>query len=432
MPQRKMRTAESVVRLFSIGLLLALSLSSCCRKTPVKASLPIPADGMTDATAAIQQRLDAAGQKGGEVLLPPGRYLLRGNLTVPRGVALRGSWIAPHNGNGWDKGTTFLVTGGRNDENATPTLTLATDSALNGITFLWPGQKWNDIRPYPWAIASAGEHASVENVTFVNAYQGIRLGAPDSSLHYVRNVFGCVLRRGIFVDCCYDIGRIENVHFNPHYWIRSHYPPGFKFGPDVVKAIQDYPATHLEAFTFGRTDWEYGFDTFVWGAKDGYHFIQTTQGTCDGQFIGMGADYCQSCVQVDALQAVGLQITAGQFTAFAGSPGTAIVTAPMAGGSVLVVNSTFYATTRHSVWMQGQTEVTLSACHLLDAPPGGAVLAERGKLIVQGCSFDQPGTAVVLKQDVTAAVVTGNLQPGGFQVQNEMGKRARIALNQTP
>ena len=31
----------------------------------------------------------------------------------------------------------------------------------------------------------------------------------------MRNVTGQPLRRGILVDAIYDIGRIENVHFNP-------------------------------------------------------------------------------------------------------------------------------------------------------------------------------------------------------------------------
>jgi hypothetical protein len=51
---------------------------------------------------------------------------------------------------------------------------------------------------------------------------------------------------------------------------------------------------------------------------------------------------------------------------------------------------------------------------------------------VQGCTFEKPEPAVILKKDVSAAILTGNLQSGGFQVQNEIGKRAQIGLNQTP
>ena len=49
-----------------------------------------------------------------------------------------------------------------------------------------------------------------------------------------------------------------------------------------------YTTAHLEAFTFGRTDWEYVLNTFVFGAKVGYRFIQTPAGACNGQFSGIG------------------------------------------------------------------------------------------------------------------------------------------------
>src|SRR5207249_405638 len=125
-------------------------------------------------------------------------------------------------------------------------------------TLLWPEQKWPRIVPYPWAIYGRGMHNTVENVTLVNAYNGIKFGGADGSeLHLVRNVFGCVLRRGVFVDSTTDIGRLENVHFNPHYWNRSGHSsrPSSETNPDM--AVARYMADNLEAFIFGRADWEY-------------------------------------------------------------------------------------------------------------------------------------------------------------------------------
>jgi len=180
-------------------------------------------DGIADDTAAIQAALDATGKTGGEVFLPSGVYRVAGSLRVPTGVTLRGSWDAPHHG-AWDKGTTLAVTGGRGQEDGTAAVELAESSSIQGVTMVWPEQKWDAITAYPWAIHGQGMHNDVENVTFINAYQGIKIGVPWSELHLIRNVFGCVLRRGIFIDTTSDIGRIENVHFNEHYWARSHYP----------------------------------------------------------------------------------------------------------------------------------------------------------------------------------------------------------------
>ena len=205
--------------ILSLLLLLTLAVSSHAAGRPPN----VAGDGIADDTAAIQAALDAQGKTGGAVSLPPGVYRIAGSLRVPTGVTLRGSWDAPHHA-AWDKGTTLAVTGGRGHEDGPAAVELSESSSLQGVTMVWPEQKWDGITAYPWAIHGQGMHNDVENVTFVNAYQGIKIGVPWSELHLIRNVFGCVLRRGIFIDTTSDIGRIENVHFNEHYWARSHYP----------------------------------------------------------------------------------------------------------------------------------------------------------------------------------------------------------------
>lgn len=418
-----------------------LFLALLCLLTPrlSKADEMLPNSGNVDATAAIQRLLDERGQTGGEVVLPAGQYLIAGSLRVPEGVCLRGSWDAPHHGEAWKKGTTLLITNGRGNENGPAAISLEKNSCLKGVTMLWPEQTWKDIQPYPWAVEGQGKHMTVENVTLVNAYQGISTGTNDGSLHLIRNIYGCVLRRGILVDATTDIGRIENIHFNTHYWLGSGHPSSnagagsdaggkSENGEKVVGFVRD----NLEAFIFARSDWEYVVDTFVWDAKYAYHFVKSAHGECNGQFLGIGADYARSCVQIDDIQSVGLQITNGEFTAFAGDPNSDIVTAPGALGAAQFVNCNFWGTKNHIAWMQGDTTVTLASCHILGAFDGGAVLAERGKLIVQGCIFDKPGPTVILKKDVKAAIVMGNLQPGGIQVQSEIGARAQIGLNEKP
>lgn len=386
----------------------------------------IKGDGKTDDTGALQNALDAVGKTGGTLQLPPAQYLIAGSLKIPTGVTLQGSWEAPHHG-AYDKGSTLLITGGRGNEEAPAAIELQESSAIKGFTMLWPEQVWPDIVPYPWAIHGVNMHNTVENVTFVNAYNGIKMGQPWSELHLIRNVFGCVLRRGVFIDTTSDIGRIENVHFNPHYWGRSRHSSIKNTGDmDVAR----YMADNLEAFVFGRTDWEYVANTFVFAAKVGYRFIQTPNGACNGQFMGIGADYCRTCVQIDALQNIGIQVTNGEFTSHAGDPKTAIVTAPEASGAAQFVNCNFWANPGKVALLQGSTTVTFGDCHFVDVPENGAIVAEKGKLIVRGCTFDKAGTAVVLKAGVKTALITSNLQPTGLQVQNEIGARAQIGLNE--
>ena len=67
--------------------------------------------------------------------------------------------------------------------------------------------------PYPYAIAMRGKNPAVLAVELLNPYNGI--DATDNERHLIRDVHGQPLRRGVLVDSIYDIGRIENVHFNP-------------------------------------------------------------------------------------------------------------------------------------------------------------------------------------------------------------------------
>src|SRR5690606_22453464 len=93
------------------------------------------ADGQTDATAAVQAALDAAGEAdGGRVFVPAGIYMLRGTLNVPDAVTLAGVYEAPPR-TGRDateivpasrKGSILLTTAGKGEADGTPFITLNT------------------------------------------------------------------------------------------------------------------------------------------------------------------------------------------------------------------------------------------------------------------------------------------------------------------
>ncbi|MBV9868996.1 MAG: hypothetical protein JO316_26925 [Abitibacteriaceae bacterium] len=412
--------------LTTLPLLMVLACGSA--QAQVK-PVGVAGDGKTDDTVALQAALNAAGKVGGEVFLPSARYLIAGTLTVPTGVTVRGSWDEAHHG-AWDKGTTLLLTGGRGQENGQAAITLQQSSALRGVTMLWPEETADNIVPYPWAIHGVGMHNTVENVTFVNAYQGIKIGQPFSELHLIRNVFGCVLRRGIFIDSTSDIGRIENVHFNTHYWMRSGYP-GIQ-GGNPGQVVPQYTTQNLEAFIFGRTDWEYVLNTFVWGARIGYRFIKTPDGACNGQFMGIGADYCDVGLQVDAIQPIGIQVTNGEFTAFVHPTSSGILVSPGVVGAMQFMNCNFWSTPGGAAVIHGNVQATFNTCHFADAAKPGVIVANRGHVAVTNCSFAGGGAAVVLQPGARAALITGNLQSGGLMVENGIGANAQVGMNEGP
>jgi len=391
------------------------------------ATRPVPGTPQ-DQTRAIQQLLDeAAARGGGEAVLGPGQYTLRASISVPTGVTLRGAWEQPHHGI-LTCGTVLMAYGGRGKEDGPALIELAQSSGVKGITICYPEQTLADIQPYPWAIHGRGMHNSIENVTLVNAWQGIAIGPETNELHTIRNVYGCVLRRGVFIDNTTDIGRIENVHFNPHYWPRSGHAGalrGDRANRDLtVAAVMQQ---NLEAFVFGRTDWQSVRDTFVFGAKIGYRFIATAKGACNGQFSGIAADACQTCVQVDAAQGPGLLISNGQFVCLRLSdraePRIGVVTGPGFNAAVQLTNCSFWGDFTSIARIEGTGLFTMSQARV-GGNRGPALEILGGRAVVREVLFFRSrGAHIVVGPDVKRVVAANNFADGGVDIVNHAGER---------
>jgi len=387
----------------------------------------ISGDGVTDDTVAMQQALDEAGKLGGRVDLPPGKYLVKGSLHIPPGVMLQGAVDSPV----WSKplkGTVILATSGRDNEEAPPLFDLGDSATVRGLSVYYPEQKIGDVHPYPWTFRLQGFDNTVENVTLVNSYNGIRVGPAVGGRHRIRSVAGCVLRRGILVEFCVDIGRIENVQFHSHWWSDP------EVGGDMTRT-SEYMWKNLEAFTFGRTDWEYVNNTFVFPVKTGYRFIHTDQGEANGQFSGIGADESQVCVKVESIQPMGLLIANGQFVAMHGDIRTQVIVDKTCHGSVRLVNCAFWGPSHQNVVSHSASFVSLSDCYFSSAGrkrnPGFALVeADGGKLQVQGCSFGTDEPDIALRTGLRHAIITGNNGVHGVEITNEIGDAAVIAENE--
>ena len=388
-------------------------------------SLGAKADGVTDDTAAIQAALDAAVEKGGKVYLPPGRYLVKGSLKIPEGVALEGAANAPRY-NQPLTGTVILATGGRDKEDAPALFEMGSSTSVSGLTVYYPEQDVKDIRPYAWTFHLQGCDNTVENVTLINSYNGIRVGPEPNVRHRIRSVYGCVLRRGIFVDACTDIGRVENVQFHGHWWWAK------EVGGDS-ELVNDYMIKNCEAFIFGRTDWEYVTNTFVFPVNIGYRFIRTPSGACNGQFCGIGADWAQRCAVVDEIQFMGLLITNGQFVAFAGDNPIEVVINSTCDGSVRLVNCAFWGPAVQNVVSHSQSFVSLSDCYFSSPhqSPNPLVEADNGKLQVRGCSFvGGAKPSIALRKGLKHAIISENNGERGVEIINEIGDLAILSSNE--
>jgi hypothetical protein len=384
-------------------------------------------DGRTDDTEAFQKALDSFGFRGGVVQVPRGNFYFAGHLNVPNGVTLEGVWrsVPAHTGirdqgmaKPTDDGTTFLVTENADKEEGSPFLTLNTNTTLKGVVLYYPDQKPDDMPvPYPWAIAMRGKNPAVLDVELLNPYNGV--DASRNERHLIRNVQGQPLRRGVWVDSIYDIGRIENVHFNP-WW--SQKPKLF-----------DWQMANGEAFIFGRTDWQYVLNTFCFGYKIGYKFVQTKDGATNGNFLGIGADDCQTSVVVEQSAPFGILITNGEFVSFHGPNPTMVEVTANHTGSVRFVNCAFWGPCNQNARIAGRGTVGFSDCTFVqwDRKREGrhAIQAESGTLLVRGCEFREDKPQIEIGEAVRRAVVTGNMFTGRARVTNRSKGSIKIGDN---
>ncbi|MDR3692718.1 MAG: glycosyl hydrolase family 28-related protein [Fimbriimonas sp.] len=367
------------------------------------ASFGAKGDGVADDTAAFQTTLDAASKQHVNVVARSGNYRFLGRVNVPDGVALKGSWesVPAHNGirdpglpKPTDGGTTFLVESGEGTE-AGAFLTLNTNSTLKGVVVFYPKQSTDDVpTPYPYTIAMRGKNPAILDVELLNPYNGI--DASDNERHLIRNIQGQPLRRGVFVDSIYDIGRIENVHFNP--W--------FSMKPKLFKWQQE----HGEAFIFGRADWEYVLNTFCFGYNVGYRFIESKTGACNGNFLGIGADDCYASVKVEQSAPFGLLITNGEFTAFHGPDPTMVVVSSTNSGVVRFSNCSFWGPCNQIADVAGSGTVGFNDCTFVqwDGQKLGraAIHAIGGSILVRGCEFREDKDDIRIEKGVRRAIVS--------------------------
>ena len=370
------------------------------------------ADGKTDNTAALQKALDAAGKAGGGMVeLPAGRLRVDGTLSVPAGVTLQGTYRVPPtvtHKEAKPDGTTLLAFAGRGQPKGPPFLRLAgQNAAVSGLVVIYPEWKQTDVPPvpYPPCVESSAENVGITECCFLNAYEAIKL--VKAARHLVRNVTGYPSFRGLYVDECYDIGHIENIHF---------WPFGVAYNPDDPYC--KWVNTQGVAFELARTDWHYVHNTFCFGYGVGYKFSASAAGSTNGNFLGLGADSCRRAVLVEQAQAPGLLITNGEFVGRWGSTDSVCLEiGPKTQGKVSLVNCSFWGPIDRCVWMRSPFgQFTASACHFVHWDNHGkgtpAIQLDAGKAIVQGCTFEQDGIHVQAAEPV-------RLRPSGSQPGDE-------------
>lgn len=384
-------------------------------------------DGETDDTGAFQQALDAAGQAGGGVVrVPVGRFNIAGHLSVPPGVALSGTWraVSSDTGKRWGGeggpkwGTILLASEGAGSEQGDAFITLTDQATLQGVIIYYPNQKYDAAPdPYPWAIRMRGNNSAVLDVELLNPYKGIE--AVQAHRHLIRNVQGQPLRIGIWVDQIHDIGRIENVHWNP--WWSAGSP------------VFQWQMENGEAFVFGRTDWQYVLNTFCFGYKVGYRFDDFGNGVCNGNFLGIGADDCLIPCLVQRCAPYGLLITNGEFVSFHGDDPTMVVVEETNTGSVRFSNCSYWGPCEQIAKIAGNGTVGFADCTFVQWDRGKqgrhALQATGGTVLIRGCEFRADAPQISLGPGVRKAIISENVMRGAVRIDNQSDGQVHLGAN---
>jgi len=389
-------------------------------------------DGKTDCTAAFQKVLDATGKAGGGIVdVPAGRYRIETHLSIPANVTLQGIFRGPPTSPALPAehltGSVLLAFAGRGAAEGPPFIRLAGNNAvLAGFIIAYPEWKQSEVPPPPYppcVYAENTDNVTVRECCLLNPYEGIKL--IRAARHLVRNITGYPMKRGIYVDECYDIGHIENVHF---------WPFGVAYDPN--NPFCKWVNTNGIAFELARTDWHYVHNTFCFGYGIGYKFSKSKQGSANGNFLGLGADSCQRAVVVEQAQPPGLLISNGEFVGrWSSTDAVCLDIEPGAEGKVSLVNCSFWGPIDRCVWMRSaKGQFTADACNFVqwDNRKAGspAIQIDAGKAIVQACTFSEKKLAVAVGTNVQSAILTANQANGGFRVKNEAGSRTQGALNE--
>ena len=424
-----------MIRLIFLCIVLTFSLAfSAISKDFSVMDFGAVADGKTDCTSAFQNALDEAAKiGGGTVHVPTGDFAIRGNLIIKSGVFLQGTFKAPSTNRNdhqalaskGQNGSLILAYAGKGDPDGKPFITLeGSNNGLIGLIIYYPEWSQEEVPPIPYPPCIAGfigDCQSVIDCLLQNPYEGMRF--VGTGRVFIRNVFGYPIKRGLLIDQCYDISRVENCHFWP-------------FGVNYVATDPycEWINKNGIAFEFARTDWQYVINTFCFGYGAGYKFSEYEHGGCNGNFLGIGADSCKYAVLVEASQDPGILITNGEFVGrWSSRDSVPLEIKETAKGKVSIVNSSFWGPIDTSIRTESDAFLSVIGCHFQDWDVNNndtpAITLKKGNVIIQGNTFNDKPKHISIGKDVNSAIITGNMAIDALNIDNNIGNKAQIALN---
>ena len=213
----------------------------------------------------------------------------------------------------------------------------------------------------------------------------------------------------------------------------------------ALKQKDRYQYQYGRGFVFGRSDWEYVFNTFCFGYAVGYHFLKTSTGEMNANLLGIGADLAvNASILVDASQAPGLLITNGEFTAFHSSTwlpnsnveSTHVVVTDANAGPVKFTTSSFWGPSSQIADIAGSGTVSFQNCQFVEwdeqAKDGRAAIRTRSadaSVIVSSSTFAQSKRQVDVSGGAQKLVFANNIVTGPCNITGKASAAHVVSAN---
>jgi len=386
-------------------------------------------DGVTNVRNIFRDLLNQLGKEGGGVLyVPAGKYLITGNLTIPKGVTIRGEWKQPEKGKPID-GTILMASWGEGRELESESfLIMEPSTGILNLAIWHHKQNADNLKRYPPAILFGrnghwgNEYCHVRNVTLVNSYNGIIFSRTNGGgCPNVYNVYGTPLSRGIEIDNIADIGRIDKVDFSPEYWAGS----GLLGSPAKGSAYANWIYENGTGIVMRRNDWSYTCFVNVEGYNKGFHAapsIPSKGANPNGHNYGMNFTNCKYGVYCEGIDDVGLMFTRVNIT----NCENGFVVAPDIAGVLQLYACNIDATRDAILLNEGSTTRLLTQECTVSK---GAVCIKDGMYTASDCDFNNKKPQVVIGSNART-ILTGNRFALGTDVSNN--SLFECAIDHTP
>lgn len=402
------------------------------RRPPTRELLTVTGFGASvdadDNTQAFAEALNVAAQAGGgTVYVPAGMYRLKGELTVPTGVELRGIFDVPHHT--VSAGSVLLVLGGRGEEDGTPFISMQAESGLRGLTFWYPEQDVSAVEAYPWTVRGMGKGCWLTDVTIGNAYQAVDFATHDTSGHLIRYLAGAMYRRGLFIGNCSGEGWVEDVQFNPHYSLRVPgtlpHPP---FVGDAGGTMIDHQRRELEGIVLGSCANEHVARTFLYAAYDGIKLRDDGAGGPNARILMHGTDTASRAAVLEAAGERGVEFTLAQLVPLGKYEVGGLIAPGNSRGRFSFFNSQMWAGNL-SGRLEGDAEVLLQQM----VTHSGPLELAGASCVVDNVLFARDlSPHITVERPCREARVLACQTVGLLRVENRAGDRALIRMGSLP